>query len=455
MTYRKRTQNRRRRNDRAQREQGIALILVMTVLALMAAFVADMQENTSTSFQVAVSERDRLKAEYIAKSGINLTRLLIAAEPAIRQTVGPLYQMLTKRPPPQINVWSFANEILSPFNSLDSAKEDGASVGIDFSQMEGLKDAGGSFEVIAFPENSKINVSNALFLGGVNAKQSTAMQMFALTGGLQSPQSPYDPMFEQRDADDQFSSRLDIISAMIDWWDLDQTRSVYDPSNNTVSEAGGEDDIYSRFKHPYKVKNAPFDSLEELRLIRGVGDDFWATFVEPDPDDPRKRMLTVYASGAVNPNEAPPTTILARVCSIAGAGQPLCMDMIEAGKFVQLLTLIRSFVPIPLFSRPDDFVDFMSGAGGPDSLYTMISTMMPPESGLGFIPLAIAPDKRKDLLGAFITSAAIFTIQSTATVGRTRVKLSAVVNTHNRWTPPPPNAGTMPGLGVIQHYSID
>lgn len=446
---------RRAQGAQRERQEGIALILVMTVLAIMTVFVADMQENTSTAFHVAISERDRLKAEYIAKSGLNLTRLLIAAEPAIRQQVGPLYQMITKRPPPQLNVWSFANDVLAPFNDLEAAKQEGAGVGIDFTQMEGLKPLDGRFEIIAFPENSKLNVNNALFRTGNDAKQSMAMQMFSLTGGEQSPQSPYDPMFEQRDADDQFSSRIDIIAAMIDWWDLDQTRSVYDPSTRTVSEGGSEDDIYGQFKHPYKVKNAPYDSLEELRLIRGVGDDFWSTFIEPDPEDPRKRLVTVYASGAVNPNEAPPITILARLCSLAGAGQPLCMDYMEAAKFVQLLNMVRSFVPIPIFSRPDDFLSFVEGQGGADGIFALVSGLLPPDSQLMFIPLTIPADKRQALQGGFITSAAIFTIQSTAIVGKTRLKLTAVVNTHNRWTPPPPNAGTMPGLGVIQHYRID
>jgi general secretion pathway protein K len=444
------------RESTHKREEGIALILVMTVLALMSVLIVDMQTNTSTAFQVATTERDRLKAEYIAKSGLNLTRLLIAREPAIRAQLGALYQLATKRAPPQLNVWAFANDILAPFNDLEGAKQEGANVGIDFSQMEGLKDLGGRFEVVSFPENGKINVNNALFLTGNEAKASMAMQMFALTGGLQSPASPYDPMFEQRDADDKFSSRIDIIAAMIDWWDLDQTRSVYDPSTAAVREGGGEDDIYSQFKHPYKVKNAPFDSLEELRLIRGVGDDFWSTFVEPDPDDPRKRMLTVYASGAVNPNEANPIAIIARLCSIAGAGQPLCMNPMEASKFVQLLSMVRSMIPIPLFSQPSDFIDFVAGTGGPGSITGMLAMFLPPGNALMFVPLTVpAGPIRTKLEAAFITSAAIFTIQSTGTVGKTRVKLSAIVNTHNRWTPPPPNAGTMPGLGVIQHYRID
>ncbi len=52
--------------------------------------------------------------------------------------------------------------------------------------------------------------------------------------------------------------------------------------------AGAEDDVYSSFPDPYRIKNAPFDSLDELRLVRGVGDDFWSTFVEPNPTIPTR-----------------------------------------------------------------------------------------------------------------------------------------------------------------------
>ena len=39
--------------------------------ALMAIFVADLVGNVATEFHVAENERDRLKAEYLAKSGVN------------------------------------------------------------------------------------------------------------------------------------------------------------------------------------------------------------------------------------------------------------------------------------------------------------------------------------------------------------------------------------------------
>ena len=46
------------------------------------------------------------------------------------------------------------------------------------------------------------------------------------------------------------------------------------------------------------MKNAPYDSLEELHMVRGVSDDFWRTIVDPEPNNPRKRHLTVWGQGA-------------------------------------------------------------------------------------------------------------------------------------------------------------
>ena len=45
------------------------------------------------------------------------------------------------------------------------------------------------------------------------------------------------------------------------------------------------------------------------RWLRGVTDDFWATFVEPSLDDPSERAVTIYGAAKVNPNEATPLAI--------------------------------------------------------------------------------------------------------------------------------------------------
>src|SRR3970282_832620 len=98
--------------------------------------------------------------------------------------------------------------------------------------------------------------------------------------------------------------------------------------------AGSEDDMTTRYADPYEVKNAPYDSLEELRLIRGVGDDFWSTFVEGDPEDPKSRKLTIYGSGALNPNLAGADVLWARLCSFPALNeQPLCQKTDQQAAF--------------------------------------------------------------------------------------------------------------------------
>ncbi len=78
-----------------------------------------------------------------------------------------------------------------------------------------------------------------------------------------------------------------MIANIVDWWDADEQRTNYDPVLQAVQTSGSEDvDYYRDLVEPYNIKNAPFDTLEELRLVRGVGDDFWATFVEPDIESP-------------------------------------------------------------------------------------------------------------------------------------------------------------------------
>jgi general secretion pathway protein K len=446
--------NHTRRRKSSRREQGVALVLVLGVIAVITVFVAELSSNTSTAFQVAVSERDRLQAEYLARSGLNLTRLLIAKEPDIRKIVAPMYSMMLGHGPPQLNVWAFANNLLMPFASFHDAKAASVSAGVDFAQIQGIKDTGGTFEVVSIPENSMINLNKPLFWQGDEARSSLAMQLYALTGGYQN-QSPYDALFNMIDPDGQLTSRLDVVSDAIDWWDDDEQKTVFDPGSSKVSTGGREDDIYSRFPEPYRVKNAPYDSLEELRLVRGFTDDFWSTFVEPDPEDPRSRMVTVYGSGAVNPNESRAEVLWSRICSFMST-QPLCQDPIQRQAFVQLFATARAILPIGMFEKPADFLNFIEGKGGARDLYPMLKMMLGKDNPLMmWTPVVIPADKRALMNGAFVISARIFCIQSVGKVGKTTVRLNTVVNFDENWTPPPLTTGKMTGLGIFLRYRVD
>jgi type II secretory pathway component PulK len=52
----------------------------------------------------------------------------------------------------------------------------------------------------------------------------------------------------------------ELAAAIVDWRD----------SDSEVSPGGAEDEIYQRLNPPYRCKNAPFESIDELRLVYGM-----------------------------------------------------------------------------------------------------------------------------------------------------------------------------------------
>ncbi len=444
------------RSGRKGSQEGVALILAITTVAILAVMLADMHETTGTAFAVSTSQRDALQAEYMAKSATNLTRLLIAKEPDVRRFVDPLYRAATGRAAPQLPVWNFVNDLLAPFCTPADRQDTLMQLGMDFGDTTGFDNLPGECEVVAISENGKINVNDPLFLDGERARNSVATQLFSLTGGY-LPESPYDALFSKEDETGTLTTRIDLVTAVIDWWDNDIQRTDFDPGAGATRTGGtgAEDDsLYQLGDSPYRNKNAPFDSIQELRLVRGFTDDFWATFVEPIPNDPASRIMTIYASGLININEATPQVLLGRICAFVPE-VTICSDPEESQKFTQILSTIQSLLPIPLFSQPTDLLDFVEGKGSNKGLYALVTDFLGEDSEIMFIPIEIPTDQRKPLARSFATSAQIFTIQAIGLVGRSQVRIESVVNFHTRWVPPPPNTGRMPGLGVFHYYRVN
>ncbi len=444
------------RSHRQGSEEGIALIMAIATVAILSVMLTDMYQTTGTAFAVSSAQRDALQAEYMAKSATNLTRLLIAKEPDVRRFVDPLYRAATGRSAPQLPVWNFANELLAPFCTPEDQRDTLMELGVDFGDTVGFDNLPGECHVRVVSENGKVNVNDPLFLDGDQARNAVATQLFSLTGG-QLPSSPYDALFTKEDETGTLTTRIDLITAVIDWWDQDIQRTDFDPgaAQTRTGGTGIEDDsLYQLNENPYRNKNAPFDSIEELRLVRGFNDDFWATFVEPIPNDPVARLMTIYASGLVNVNEASPQVLLGRICSFV-PDVSLCADPLESVKFIQILTTIRQLIPIPLFSSPTDLLNFVEGKGSEKDLYGMLTGFLGADSELLFTPIEIPAEQRTPLARSFSNSAQIFTIEAVGLVGRSQVRIESVVNFHARWVPPPPNTGRIPGLGVFHYYRVN
>jgi general secretion pathway protein K len=320
--------------------------------------------------------------------------------------------MFMRRTPPQLPVWQYADRILGAFNDSEGAEDFASFGGLDLSMGKNLGLKGGRFEVQIVDEDSKLNVN----MGASNA--IAHLRLAKLLMGRMAP-IQYNPLFEQRDSTGNFSDRFSTCSAIIDW--ADQDEQLYSCDLTTAPSANAaEDAYYQLLPKPYRRKNAPYDSLEELHMVHGVTDDFWATFVDPEPSNPNKRELTVWGQGAVNVNSANAMTLYALVC--AGAPQAeVCTDPSQLQLFVTGIMMAQGIsMGAPLYGSANDFIATMKGTGMLGSLFTT----------LGIKPVKFQSDA--DMSSALTTESKIFSVYSVGVVKgykrETRVKIHAVVD---------------------------
>jgi general secretion pathway protein K len=93
-----------------------------------------------------------------------------------------------------------------------------------------------------------------------------------------------------------------IVDSILDWKDTDKLHHVN----------GAEDDYYETLIPPYKAKNARFDTIEELLLVRGVTPEYFYGYPERATNGSiiykygLSRFFTVYSNrNQVNVNYAP------------------------------------------------------------------------------------------------------------------------------------------------------
>jgi len=340
----------RRTIYKRKRKRGVALLMVLSALTVLAVMLTEFQQETSAELGSVLAERDAVQAEYAAKSAIALSRLLLAAEPTVRKPLAFLLQNA------QIPVWQHADLIMSAFNDQASSQQFAALIGGDMEKTKALGIPGATFEVVIVDEDSKINLNAAA--RGAGYKSQVAQQVMGLIGPPQ-----YDRLFEGRDIEGNFNERPTICSAIIDWTDPDTTTdSCLSTSQAQGTEGGAEDSFYQMLKRPFERKNAAFDSLEEMHRVRGVSDDFWATFLDPDPDDPKSRIVTIWGSDKLNVNTSNAVATLAAVCAAVPIGQttPVCNDMVTRAKAISMMEMFRQLSSgIPVFRSVNQFINIL------------------------------------------------------------------------------------------------
>src|ERR687885_656373 len=71
-------------------QRGIALILVLTTIAILASIGVDFSYSSRVSLKLAENLRDETRAEYLARSAVNLSRLLLHFQKQVDQMGGQI-----------------------------------------------------------------------------------------------------------------------------------------------------------------------------------------------------------------------------------------------------------------------------------------------------------------------------------------------------------------------------
>jgi len=349
----------RRNIEAAKRRQvspqaGFALLVVVVSVSVLGAIVGEFGYNARVEMESAANARDELRAEYLARSGINLARILIKLQGSV---IDNFNRMGT-----DIQITDFAPFILKAFGgSGDDAEALTGLLGITPGSVKGLgagKD--GSFDVAMGVEDGKININcggglqvpilppGAPQLGGMGFNptqtltppggQAPAQNLYLMLLATMMPQR-YNRLFQNEGPDGQFVTREEVASAIIDWSDIDEQK--FSPMG---ASGGNEDYHYDQLKDPYKAHNHFYDTVEEVNLVRGVGDDFWGSFGE---------LFTVYGRCQVNlravtQNNWPITAAIIRAAA-ADKNDPTLLDDTVISALSQQLAMIM-MMPATLMS---------------------------------------------------------------------------------------------------------
>jgi general secretion pathway protein K len=358
----------------------------MVSIAVVTALTVDLAYQTRVSAQLAANARDELRAQALAKSAVNVSRLVLhfqqqldGVTSAARTAAGALGGAAGAPPggagaagqavpPPApasplgggLRLWdlvpvdsSLVGLLLGggagpadgpgaepgppPPAAAPPGAEGPAEAGAA-PPRRGFGDFDGAFQAKIEDEERKINVRQ---LAGIATLP--IVQAARLAELIRDPR--YDFLFDEDDANGWRVGRRELFAQLKDWADEDQQSSSFTGNLQQPFEQGYSDEnaFYDRLEDRYAAKNAAFDSMGELYLVAGVSDAFMAAFGD---------ALTVYPelNAKINVNTTDRAQILLNVLAMSNppnVPQPAVLDPAFPEKLDVALALAR---PLPFLS---------------------------------------------------------------------------------------------------------
>jgi general secretion pathway protein K len=354
-------------------ERGAALLVVMVAVAVLTALAVDLAYDTRVSLRIAANARDELRATYLAKSGVALSRLVLSFQQDVDDAI-PKLPGQASLPRPQIWRVVPVDSALAANLFGESPAAPAAAAGAGAPGREPHPSAGppsGGFDTTVDDEGRKVNVNlEALGTGLLSAQVRALWQLIC------DPR--WDALFDREDENGLRVSRQDLIVYLRDWVDSDERGSALVASfpaggcqmiaTQNPFEQGFTDENfpYDRGEDRYRAKNARMDSLDEMYMVAGVTDAFMAACGD---------AITVYlprdAKRNVNETDRSRLLDLARIVADPPT-QPVLYDP-ELADRLQKAVLERTFGGM-LSLTPTDFGQLVAALGVNVKMDTLAET---------------------------------------------------------------------------------
>lgn len=223
--------------DFRMNNKGIALVITLLVLTLLLTMILEFNMDMRVEARAAANFRDETEAYYLAKSGINFAIAILEED-------------------------SKEDSLNEPRH--DSLKEFWAK------QVPPVPAGDGTVLVAITDEDSKINI-NKMDKG------------FGLVTGA-----------NMREIMSEFLRRLELNDRLKD--ELPEAIADWtDENDKELSFNSAESSYYEGLDEHYSAKNKPLDSIQELRMIKGMDGDLFNKL---------NKFLTVNSDGWININTA-------------------------------------------------------------------------------------------------------------------------------------------------------
>lgn len=425
------------------RQSGVALLVTISALSMLIALVSQFTFGTTVDSAQAANARDELRAHYLARSAVELSRMLIKiqlkfVEPIMQTAQNMLNDMAGQDLGISLRVTDYTGPLLGFFsgNKTDVAML-GTLVGVDTSQAKGLGVVQGTMDAEITNEDGKIDINCG---GGNPPTRANQVTVFRLLMALfMSPR--YDLLFSTPDAEGRFVDRTALAQAIIDWADIDEQMFSVD-----ANAGGAEDYRYDQRVDPYVAHNDHYDTVGETGLVRGMNADFAEAF---------RAYLTTYASEP---------SCKVNLASVKGDCTPLIVGLVRAAlmpdptKPPQDPTILDDNKLYPLASVLCE----RGAAVGFSSLDTVIGVLTNPAASLSkddprFQMMqnltGITITKQQLSAVAYVGPPRIYRVVATGESGKVKKRITVILDTARSLDNPVTNdAASEKAAGVIQYW---